>query len=225
MRCNGPLNRDRTVSAMTMIEVLIVVAVIGVLMLLLIPLVSSIKASGSKAGCISNLRELGIANINYMNDNRGEICSITRGYLGWYWFFYLHEYQEGTFSLDDTSNLNERIKTMICPADPTNGTGNLGQAEVVSRSYNVNGNLTAPNGDPLNINQFPRKSKTAYLCDMKWWVLDTARILGDPAYLDTIDRKWHGGGANIVFLDGHVESFKIDSLYPGKENHWVFTGE
>ncbi|AHF91838.1 N-terminal cleavage protein [Opitutaceae bacterium TAV5] len=58
-------------SAFTLIELLTVIAIIGILAAIIIPTVSSVRASARQAVCASNLRQIATAVITYANDNRG----------------------------------------------------------------------------------------------------------------------------------------------------------
>ena len=52
----------------TLIELLVVVSIIGILASLLLPSLSEARAKGKSAVCISNLKQIGIANHNYSSD-------------------------------------------------------------------------------------------------------------------------------------------------------------
>ncbi len=57
-------------AAFTLIELLIVIAIIAILVSLLLPALSQAKSSARSARCLSNLRQIGIGLISYVNDER-----------------------------------------------------------------------------------------------------------------------------------------------------------
>jgi prepilin-type N-terminal cleavage/methylation domain-containing protein len=59
--------------AFTLIELMVVIAIIAILMALLLPALAMARENGRRAVCLSNLRQSGIAIQGYANDNEGMI--------------------------------------------------------------------------------------------------------------------------------------------------------
>src|SRR5688572_25786116 len=53
----------------TLVEILVVLAIITLLAAILLPVLSAVRASGRSAACIANLRQLGQAMQQYTGDN------------------------------------------------------------------------------------------------------------------------------------------------------------
>lgn len=76
---NTPSSRvsPLTNRAFTLIELLTVIAIIGILAAILVPVVSRVRDSARSTQCLSNLRQLGMTTQLYVSDNRNMLMPLS----------------------------------------------------------------------------------------------------------------------------------------------------
>ena len=224
--------------AFTLLELLIVMALITLLAALLLPGISRSKQSARRVACAGNLRQLGLAGQMYWDDNSGQAfrwrgAATNDGQV--YWFGWLQNGEEGKRSFDPrpgalSSYLNGR-GVEVCPAFYYLAPRLKLKATGASYGYGYNLFLSAPSDQaPVNVHRVPDPSGLAFLADSAQ--VNTFQFPASPQnpmleefyYLNTNEPTAHfrhAKTANAVFCDGHVESERhapnsLDTRLPGQ---------
>ena len=199
--------------AFTLLEILVVTAIIGVLMAFIMPAVSRMRGGARRAMCANNLRQIGIACRIYVEDHNNKFPSkyITIGETTTYWWDYLSDY------IDNPD-------VWKCP----NYKGSIAfSTKYCSYAYNFRLLNEFPIHYGKDITSVPTQCMMATDSsnfDFAGQERGTWYIWKRHADSNPGDR--HSGGTNVLFVDGHVawclQSFLITEGEKGYEEWWGY---
>jgi len=203
----------------TLIELLIVIAIIAILSAMLLPALNKARSIAKRANCVSQCKQLGLIIDNYTSDNNG---------------FFMHETSSSTNSWAWKMRRAKYFpapKMLVCPA--TEGYDKYKDEFVrfpnsdftwgwISYGYNYLG-LCSPafkigttaipgaNRLPKKISQVKKASEvilTAEAFDKSSATKRTCWVVGIDLSSNYLIDERHGDSANILWVDGHVSSEK-----------------
>ncbi|AHF93423.1 N-terminal cleavage protein [Opitutaceae bacterium TAV5] len=110
---HGVPARFQARSAFTLVELLVVIAVIGILAAILVPTAAKVRKTARSTQCLSNLRQISMAAILFANDRKGKLPDgIEPGETGVKWAVIMR------YQLIDTLPRNAGKDVWFCPGQP-----------------------------------------------------------------------------------------------------------
>jgi len=228
--------------AFTLIELLVVISIIAILAAILFPVFGRARENARRSSCQSNLKQIGLGALQYMQDNDEKIFSSFYGTAGnsnssnYKWmdaiFPYLKSEQIFTCPSDSASN-----RQYIFHAKSEANTGALAGKNY--GSYGLNGAYGFNTSDSFR----PPRSGNGVIIGLSdlavpaatVWITDNANEItatnsggsqgffwsspaANPAVTSQRPRQLqnilerHLETTNVLFCDGHVKALKLDAL-------------
>ena len=211
-----------TKKAFTLVELLVVLAIVGVLAGLMGPALSRAKQQARQAACVNNLRQLGIAAQLYWDDHNGRTFRYRGGATNngdVYWFGWIERGSEGKRRFDRTAGALYPYMgasgVEVCPALDYGMAGFKLKASGASYGYGYNVHLSPPGAQAFNMGAVSAPGGLAVFADAAQ--INTFQAPASPErpmleefyYISTNEPTTHfrhGHQANVAFADMHVEA-------------------
>ncbi len=211
----------------TLLELLVTIAILGVLAALLLPALARARERAQTAQCVGNLHQFGLASQMYWDDHEGTTFryrgdSTENGDV--YWFGWLERGPEGQRAFDPTQGALWSYlackQVAVCPALRITAPDFKPKALGGAGGYGYNLFLSAPVGDPpVRVLSLRTPSALAIFADSAQ-VNDfqppaspDRPLLEAFYYLNTTEPTVHfrhGFRAGVLMCDGHVSRERPD---------------
>jgi prepilin-type N-terminal cleavage/methylation domain-containing protein/prepilin-type processing-associated H-X9-DG protein len=223
--------RRRNRAAFTLIELLTVIAIIGILAAILIPTVSKVRDSARQAQCTSNVRQISMAILGYAMDNRdfapkgaAGVCAATGFNQPNSWNIVIMPYIGQTPSGDSATAIQQRraqevlrCPTFILQRSPTQaqldqGFFGIGLNLALGVPENVGGDNRNAEWSRISLTRFSALSRIILVGDSDLPTSESQRyqmLTSNQNNLDAVRNNGglrHGRVANYGFADGHVKA-------------------
>ncbi len=222
MRHNVPIRRR----AFTLVELLVVIGIIAVLIAILLPSLKKARDAANRVGCMSNMRQIITATLNYVNDNDGYLPGPNWGtnlMPGW-----LYTLPNGLPASVNARNKNEDKGVMTgqlwpylqtkevyhCPAD-------VGPFDIQNypirnlTSYLMNGEVSSNTNRQYKITRFKRAPRAVIFLEIRE---DSHWHDGSNYATEGIPNR-HDGGGSVGSIDGSVQWVRAETLQQAKRAH------
>ena len=202
----------------TLIELLVVIAIIAILAAILFPVFAQARAKARSATCQSNLKQVGLALLQYAQDYDESLPPANYAYnasSNLIWQALVEPYtKSGIPSLNTQQGAGVKTSIWVCPdydkplADGTKGSS-------PNRGYAGNANLmpAGAGGASLAAIEYPAQQVLVVPHQGGSVYSPGSSATGNPAAGYRIARYRHQDGANYLLGDGHVKWYKGPADY------------
>ncbi len=202
----------------TLIELLVVIAIIALLISLLLPSLAAARATAKRVACAANMRQIGLAFMMYLNDNRGRFPrpAVLARAEDWIYWHKRRDINQSRVAPYLGSTFDARV--FRCPVDDLSTHLPTQNNDYYRYSYTVNEKICGWYQEPLRVEQIRRPGSKIFIVDENaltiddgcWWPDNFGN--GQNVLSNRHDKKTedpndvHGSGrGNADFADGHYE--------------------
>lgn len=210
---HGSLHRLRSPCGFTLIETLIVVAIVVVLAAMAIPALQRARAAANTATAINHLQQLAAAQNLYANEHDGKFTPIWNvDNIVWQAKLLPYLYDRAPTN-DELGKVKKTARVTVFEVPEFNGAGTS-----IAMNWSINGKGSSGQGWDYSRLAVPRQSSIILLGEMIERNTDTM-VPHDDASSSGLNapatpgfRRNGGKRALMAFVDGHVEALDAEAL-------------
>jgi prepilin-type N-terminal cleavage/methylation domain-containing protein/prepilin-type processing-associated H-X9-DG protein len=192
--------RRRAKAGFTLVELLVVVAIISILAALLLPTVGRAVQVAYSTSCANNLRQIGILHQQYVDDNRGWSFIFYDAAIGWPNYVWYARLSNDLYL--PKNSYKQRGNLLDCPGRVSASQYAMGN--FMDYAYNP--------GAYARLSTAKRPSKYITFGDSKGYYFYSSQWHGTTAEQSQIAAFEHLDKSNTLFVDGHVEGLSFDFM-------------
>ena len=215
---------NRNSRKFTLVELIVVIAIIAILAGMLLPAVSKARESARQSCCINNTRQINLAMSQYIDDYKDTIPYVSTGSYTppntvSYWSEKFQDYIKNTDIL--------RCPTMTRTLYATSSVGHpLCDYGRNFSHLSTSPSHTQPGSQVINLRDVRHPAEVLELVDSianhathddTWLVYCPLCSTTTATQLKNVDVRHHGS-ANVTFWDGHVEPMKRSEIQTDAKN-------
>lgn len=217
---------ERVVSGFTLIELLVVISIVALLISILLPALSQAREAARSLQCAAQIKQISLAAQYYADDNKDSLPPNFTADDGVDYLWY-HPKYDGNLThylgIDRQDAFTGQDTYLTCAVYQ----GTMPNREwVCNRTYGINGYAQICNYSQFTkLSQIPQPSGMLSVMDgvasvfypdrdNNWWYF-SAVVPNSISHRDSMlnsDRYLHLGGANVSFVDGHVQTLSSEQM-------------
>lgn len=190
-------------AAYSLTELIVVIAVVGLLLAILIPVIASFRTNSETARCAANLRQIGNASHLYISEHEGRLFPDK--------FFY---YPQVLGNYLDLPQKTQQDTVFTCPALKRLVNGEFATSSWHNRTYSINNYILPTTGTTgRHIDEIQEPARMILLADGVAVYPGFSNTITPAQARDTTSTLYpHQSLNHALFVDGHVDGVDYKTM-------------